>query len=135
MAIFAILRLILSFYSNTKAAYTSSISAVRENRSPSNHQIFLADTNIFFCNFPPSFRSKTATFRQGAVSVQETWKFESCDRECVRSDDVRVEKMGRGIKKRRLQTMIPTFAASALGFRFVQRAVMWKHDWCTSYFT
>ena len=48
MAIFAILRLILSFYSNTKAAYTSSISAVRENRSPRNHQIFLADTNIIF---------------------------------------------------------------------------------------
>ena len=52
-----------------------------------------------FCNFPPSFRSKTATFRQGAVSVQETWKFESCERVCVRSDDVRVEKMGRGIEK------------------------------------
>ena len=48
MAIFAILRLILSVYSNTKAAYTSSISAVRENRSPRNHQIFLADTNILF---------------------------------------------------------------------------------------
>ena len=99
MAIFAILRLILSFYSNTKGAYTSSISAVRENRSSSNHQIFLADTNIFFCNFPSSFRSKTATFRQEAVSVQETWKFESCDRVCGRSDDVRVEEMGQGIEK------------------------------------
>ena len=53
---------------------------------------------LVFCNFTPSFRSKTATFRQGADSVQETWKVESCDRVCVRSDDVRVEKMGRGIK-------------------------------------
>ena len=44
-------------------------------------------------------------------------------------------KWGEELRKRRLQTMIPTFAASALGLRFVQRAVMWKRDWCTSYFT
>lgn len=54
---------------------------------------------LIFATFRQGFRSKTATFRQGADSVQETWKFESCDRACVRSDDVRVEKMGRGIEK------------------------------------
>ena len=67
--------------------------------------------------------------------MQETWKFESCERVFFRSDDVRVEKMGRGIEKTEAANAKPTFAASALGFRFVQRAVMWKHDWCTSYFT
>ena len=45
MAIFAILRHILSLYSNQKTTCASSISAVRENRSPWNHQRFLADTN------------------------------------------------------------------------------------------
>ena len=45
MAVFAILRHILSLYSNQKTTCASSISAVRENRSPRNHQIFLADTN------------------------------------------------------------------------------------------
>ena len=45
MAIFAILRHILSLYSNQKTTCASSISAVRENRSPRNHQRFLADTN------------------------------------------------------------------------------------------
>lgn len=54
---------------------------------------------LIFATFRQGFRSKTATFRQGADSVQETWKFESCDRVCVRSDDMRVEKMGRGIEK------------------------------------
>ena len=47
--------------------------------------------------------------------MQETWKFESCDRVCVRSDDVRVEKMGRGIEKTEAANAKPTFAASALG--------------------
>ena len=54
---------------------------------------------LIFAILRQGFRSKIATFRQGAVSVQETWKFELCDRVCVRSDDVRVEKMGRGIEK------------------------------------
>ena len=49
---------------------------------------------LVFATFRQGFRSKTATFRQGADSVQETWKFESCDRVCVRSDDVRVEENG-----------------------------------------
>ena len=91
---------------------------------------------LVFCNFTPSFRSKTATFRQGAVSVQETWKFESCDRVCVRSDDVRVEEMGQGIKKTEAANDDSHVCSlRSWTFRFVQRAVMWKHDWCTSYFT
>ena len=55
MAVFAILRHILSLYSNQKTTCASSISAVRENRSPWNHQRFLEDSNIivsFFCRVP-----------------------------------------------------------------------------------
>ena len=51
MAIFAILRHILSFYSNQKTTCASSISAVRENRSPRNHHRFLADTNTLKNHF------------------------------------------------------------------------------------
>ena len=49
---------------------------------------------LIFATLRQVFRSKTATFRQVADSVQETWKFESCDRVCVRSDDVRVKENG-----------------------------------------
>ena len=34
---------------------------------------------LIFAILRQGFRSKTATFRQGADSVQETWKFESCE--------------------------------------------------------
>ena len=49
---------------------------------------------LIFAILRQGFRSKTATFRQGAVSVQETWKFESCDRVFFRGDDVRVKENG-----------------------------------------
>ena len=52
MAVFAILRHILSPYSNQKTTCASSISAVRENRSPWNHQRFLAGQKVtgrFMC--------------------------------------------------------------------------------------
>ena len=111
MAIFAILRLILSVYSNTKAAYTSSISAVRENRSPRNHQIFLADTNIIFWGL------LKANFRNGWGRVYFTNRRFFATKRPEHEMKVRIHRRGNAKKtKKKLQfyedikKLISTFA-------------------------
>ena len=71
MAVFAILRHILSPYSNQKTTCASSISAVRENRSPWNHQRFLADTNI---SKKSHFLLSPDSFSLHQLNQQTTWQ-------------------------------------------------------------